>query len=290
MLDRATTSAERLRALLLLTNMSKQLLDRISALMDRLTELSLYDPARDAALAWAKQTIFAISDTNTFSAEQQAIAAQLGPEAQRVVEEVSDMADKLLDPGAPESGPDGLALVEDPEGLPVFGADAQVAGLIRARNRGVNLLREGENNEDRLVALLVVVEASDRLISRLTTLAPRLGAVPESDAARQDAVDFAERTLATLQDSFGLIEEQRRLMEQVGDVGDERAVKIATAVLREEVGPGASPVIADEEPAADLEPKPMTNRDAKACPDCAETIKVAARVCRYCGYRFSPAP
>lgn len=28
------------------------------------------------------------------------------------------------------------------------------------------------------------------------------------------------------------------------------------------------------------------NDDEKACPDCAETIKVAAKVCRYCGFRM----
>lgn len=31
-------------------------------------------------------------------------------------------------------------------------------------------------------------------------------------------------------------------------------------------------------------------RARRSCPDCAETIRSAARVCRHCGYRFAPPP
>lgn len=39
----------------------------------------------------------------------------------------------------------------------------------------------------------------------------------------------------------------------------------------------------------DVESPSSENTATKTCPDCAETIKGAARVCRFCGYRFQTA-
>lgn len=44
-----------------------------------------------------------------------------------------------------------------------------------------------------------------------------------------------------------------------------------------------SPSVAYRPPPRQPEPQ---KPDEKVCPDCAETIKAAARVCRFCGYRF----
>ena len=34
------------------------------------------------------------------------------------------------------------------------------------------------------------------------------------------------------------------------------------------------------------EPELRADESTKTCPDCAETVKLAANVCRFCGYRF----
>ena len=40
------------------------------------------------------------------------------------------------------------------------------------------------------------------------------------------------------------------------------------------------------ESAASGDGDPTAEGDTKTCPECAESVKAAARVCRYCGYRF----
>lgn len=50
--------------------------------------------------------------------------------------------------------------------------------------------------------------------------------------------------------------------------------------------PAGLPELAPLPPASDDQAPPAT----KICPDCAEEVKAAARICRFCRYEFSPVP
>ncbi len=49
------------------------------------------------------------------------------------------------------------------------------------------------------------------------------------------------------------------------------------------------PTVREDAPPPEVAPEPAES-STKACPDCAETVLAAARVCKHCGYRFQQAP
>ena len=69
------------------------------------------------------------------------------------------------------------------------------------------------------------------------------------------------------------------------NIAVERA-KTATTPAALGGGP-AEPTLPRSAVRAELPPKPAeTAGDTKVCPECAETVKAAAKKCRFCGYRF----
>ena len=50
------------------------------------------------------------------------------------------------------------------------------------------------------------------------------------------------------------------------------------------------PIQPEAPPGAEASPPPEAGQRTKTCPDCAETVLAAARVCKHCGYRFEPLP
>lgn len=279
LLATATSDAERLKAMLLLTNMSKYVLDRTTAIMHRLKDPSLHDVKRQAGLKWAKGTVEAMADTNAWSARQQALAVQLGDQAKDVLSEVRAMVDDLLDPGRSSSGAKRPVPFDLAGSLPILGEDEELGALISAHNDGVALLRSASDDTQRLTGLVLVTNCSEQMITRLGVLIEAIGALPAVDPARDEAADFARRLLGGLRADMDLVAEQTALAAELGEEAANVALSVASKHLARIAGTGTA---ASTLHAADDE-------NAKTCPDCAETIKSTARVCRFCGYRFSPS-
>lgn len=281
------TPEERLKGLLLLTNMSKKVLDRITGTMDDLQELSAYDSERERAIKWAKSTLRTIDDTNRLSEEQQRLAAQLGEETSgRVLQEVRDLVDELLAPPHPASrGLDRYELAEmrDPIRIPIFGDDHDLRGFIRARNAALPMMQDAASKEERLAAVLLLTNASQQVVRRLQTHTSELAAMSPTEAGRDEALLYAKHSARVIEPYIPYIDEQNALVQELEEEATQRAVQAATTAMRQ-----CAPDATDDDTAARA-PAEDASSD-KACPDCAETVKAAARVCRFCGYRFAEAP
>jgi hypothetical protein len=81
------------------------------------------------------------------------------------------------------------------------------------------------------------------------------------------------------------------LVRQISKLQDENFEPAATRAATDAaaVAP-VEPATTSVKPAtAAVEPAAVAVAETKTCPDCAEDVKAAARVCRFCGYRFDQA-
>lgn len=283
----AMSKEDRFRGLLMVTNASKHALDRITAAMPQLRDLSVYDPAREAAVAWGKQAIDAVQDTIDLADEQTALADELGSEvSEGILSDVRENFSTRKPVADVDPGPYEVALLPEPRGVLVYGDDQDFVELVAARNLAPPLMSESDP-ETRLAGLLLLTNLSEHILQGLTEKLPRLAALPESTPGREEAVEYARTLTAAMQLWPPYVDEQKALSHHLGPEASERAIARATALMR-----GDTDTASTEAPVSTADtPEPAASTtDTKVCPDCAEEIKAAAKVCRFCGYRFADAP
>lgn len=277
MLESATTDEERLKGLLLLTNLSGACAERIGDLLPRVQDLSKYGSARATARDWAERAVHAFGDVAELGAEQERLAAQLGPSADAIILELQAEIDEVLDRGRDASEPTHVGVLPLPANLPLF-SDSALLRLIQAHNEGIRTLERASNQEDRLTGLLIAAGSGNEIPAHLSRRLPDLTELHASgDPTFQAHKDFASAASAQLRVNLAHFDE---LQEEVDDEIAERAIATAQAKLHSTDPTPWNKPAASRSPAAE---------GTKTCPDCAETIKAAANVCRYCGYRFAPA-
>jgi len=185
------------------------------------------------------------------------------------------------------------------EDVPIVRDNVSFMTLERARLTAMQDANGQSNDEGRLAGAMVVVKLSELQVEELEGLMDEAQQLPAYDARIDEFREWLEIWLETAQGHLSeWADYQRGLVQQIGDeqaqtIADTLATPRVQAVLesikdalREQLRAlGATPL--DEVETNDAAVSDFSaGEDTKVCPDCAEEVKAAARVCRFCRYRF----
>src|ERR1019366_9431698 len=183
--------------------------------------------------------------------------------------------------------------VRHPSDVPIVRDDHFFVCADEARREAMQAVQHAATDTERLETTLLITNLYTRQTDALGKAVARVGELPSAEHGAVADWIAAWCDLAQAQLSAWCAYQD----ELVGQVGEERTKEIANgkprdrleAVLRAaaERAAQAAAHVTGGVPADALFGDGATSRpdsDIKACPDCAEDVKIAARICRFCGY------
>jgi hypothetical protein len=209
--------------------------------------------------------------------------------------------------------------MQDPAKVPILSENFAFVHLERARLSAISEYEAAGDPSAQLEATMVLNWLYSTLLNTALESIDEVGELSVYDTRREVAVSYFDTWREDAHERYPqFVERQNQLVAEIGRpeaqrVADERATPRVQALHDEvlQVLKDRTDELAAGLRAQGIEPEPVPSpttidserteeaigaagssarSESKICPDCAEEIKAAARVCRFCGFRFSDPP